>query len=385
MTRPRRTGVAVALLAALASCASQRPAVGAEDRQAGPPSHVTIAPSGPAPLLEAASAGAESGVELATVGPASEVKVTSSGGAAGLTSSDPYLRTAAQLRSRDVRVWFEIDLVAWWLDGPTMFQRAVQRMAELARFQDTVGFKVADELGYHDGLTTKAQVLAFLRATRSALARVAPRAEVLVDAMVPELGCLRDYGSFGATCARNTRATSPGASIDTVSTYLRAGLVDRLDLSVGLLCVGLPCRGLTLRQANCKAGRVDALGWSAMTWLQSRKALAMDGGYRHAHTARGPWSFTSTYRSGAGANAVDIWTWRQPYQGRTVSLLAPDLPPIRSGRCCWPGGSRGGPAHARDAQHCQRERPGGRTSTTSSPASSTRCSSRPDRSERSTR
>ena len=330
MTRPRRTGVAVALLAALASCASQRPAVGAEDRQAGPPSHVTIAPSGPAPLLEAASAGAESAVEVAVAGPASGVKVTSSGRAAGLTSSDPYLRTAAQLRSRDVRVWFEIDLVAWWLDGPTMFQRAVQRMAELARFQDTVGFKVADELGYHDGLTTKAQVLAFLRATRSALARVAPRAEVLVDAMVPELGCLRDYGSFGATCARNTRATSPGASIDTVSTYLRAGLVDRLDLSVGLLSASAyHDRGLTLRQANCKVWRdVDALGWSAMTWLQARKALAMDGGWTGTRTAasRAVELHVDVPRE-HGANAVDIWTWRQAYDGGTYSLLAPDLQP----------------------------------------------------------
>jgi hypothetical protein len=211
-----------------------------------------------------------------------------------------------------------------------MFQRAVQRMAELARFHDTVGFKVADELGYHDGLTTKAQVLAFLRATRSALARAAPRAEVLVDAIVPELGCLRDYGSFGATCARNARATSPGASIDTVSTYLRAGLVDRLDLSVGLLSASAyHDRGLTLRQADGKVWRdVDALGWSALTWLQARKALAMDGG----------WSGTRAAASRAvelnvdvprehGANAVDIWTWRQPYEGGTYSLLAPDLRP----------------------------------------------------------
>ena len=28
---------------------------------------------------------------------------------------------------------------------------------------------------------------------------------------------------------------------------------------------------------------------------------------------------------GAGAQAVDIWTWRQRYQGKVVSLLAPDL------------------------------------------------------------
>ena len=330
MTLLRRTGLAVALLAALAPCASQRPAVGAEDWQPGPPSPVGIATSGPAPVLGAASAGAESAVEIAVSRPVSAVKVTSSEAAAGLTSSDPYLRTAAQLRSRDVRVWFEIDLVAWWLDGPTMFQRAVQRMAELARFQDTVGFKVADELGYHDGLTTKAQVLAFLRATRSALARAAPRAEVLVDAMVPELGCLRDYGSFGATCARNTRATSPGASIDTVSTYLRAGLVDRLDLSVGLLSASAyHDRGLTLRQAQLQGLARRRRARVVRDDLAAGPQGAGDGRRldRHARSGvAGRGAHVDVPRE-HGANAVDIWTWRQAYDGGTYSLLAPDLQP----------------------------------------------------------
>ena len=97
----------------------------------------------------------------------------------------------------------------------------------------TVGFKVADELGYHDGLTTRAQVLAFLGATRAALTRVAPQAQVLVDAVVPELGCLPGHDAGGAECAREVRATSPGATVDTVSSYLSAGLVDRLDLRAG--------------------------------------------------------------------------------------------------------------------------------------------------------
>jgi hypothetical protein len=28
-----------------------------------------------------------------------------------------------------------------------------------------------------------------------------------------------------------------------------------------------------------------------------------------------------------GATAVDVWTWRQTYQGRLVGILAPDLDP----------------------------------------------------------
>jgi len=194
------------LLTTLASCGSPLPSRGAEARQSGPPSLVEV------------------------------------------TSPDPYLRTAERLRARGAQVWFEIDLVARWLDGPSTFRQAVQRVAELAQSPGTVGFKVADELGYHDGLTTKAQVLAFLRATRTALARVAPRAQVLVDAVVPELGCLRDHDAAGAACAREAGATSPGASIDTVSTYLADGLVDRLDLSARLLSAS------TYRARGCEAG-----------------------------------------------------------------------------------------------------------------------------------
>ena len=176
-----------------------------------------------------------------------------------------------------------------------------------------------------------------------------------MDAVVPELGCLRDDGSSGATCARNARATSPGASIDTVSTYLAAGLVDRLDLSVGLLSASAyHDRGLTLRQADRKVWRdVDALGWSALTWLQARKALAMDGGWTgtRAAASRAVELNVDVPRE-HGAHAVDIWTWRQPYDGGTYSLLAPDLRPnplwevllARARRRC-------GPVHAHDAQH----------------------------------
>jgi hypothetical protein len=283
----------VALLAALASCGTQRPTGGVDARTAGAPSGAAV-------------------------------------GSPGITSTDPYLRTAEELRSRKVRVWFEIDLVAPWLDGPTTFRRAVQRVAELARFPGTVGFKVADELGYHDGLSSQVQVIAFLRATRAALTRVAPDAQVLVDAVVPELGCLSGLDAAGAACAREVRATSPGATVDTVSSYLAAGLVDRLDLSGGLLTASdYRDRGLTLLQADRRVWRrVDALGWSTRTGLQGRKALAMDGG----------WSGTDATASNAGklyvdvprqygAHAVDIWAWRQAYDGGTYSLLATDLRP----------------------------------------------------------
>ena len=288
MNRLRRTALAAALLTSLAACGSPHPSRGGEARQSGPPSLVEV------------------------------------------TSPDPYLRTAERLRARGVQVWFEIDLVARWLDGPSTFRLAVQRVADLAQSPGTVGFKVADELGYHDGMTTKAQVLAFLRATRTALARVAPRAQVLVDAVVPELGCLRDHDAAGAACAREAGATSPGASIDTVSTYLADGLVDRLDLSAGLLSASTyRDRGLTLLRADRMVWRdVDALGWPSQTRLQARKALAMDGGWTgtDAAASRAVELHVDVPRQ-YGAHAVDIWTWRQAYDGGTYSLLASDLRP----------------------------------------------------------
>lgn len=292
MNRLRRTALAVALLTALAACGTQRP-TGVDARTAGAPSEVAV-------------------------------------GSPGNTSTDPYLRAAEELHSRKVRVWFEIDLVAPWLDGPTTFRRAVQRVAELARSPGTVGFKVADELGYHDGLDSKVQVIAFLRATRAALTRVAPQAQVLVDAVVPELGCLPGLDAAGAACAREVRATSPGATVHAVSSYLAAGLVDRLDLSGGLLtATAYRDRDLTLLGADRRVWRrVDALGWSTKTRLQGRKALAMEGGWTGTDaTASSAGELYVDVPRQYGAHAVDIWTWRQAYDGGTYSLLAPDLRP----------------------------------------------------------
>ena len=294
----RRVLLLLVALATLVACGAHRPP-GAAHRTAG-------------------------GADARPAGPHARVSGVSPGPA------DPYLRAAAQLHARNVRVWFEIDLVARWLDGPTTFQRAVRRVAELAHSPGTVGFKVADELGYHDGLTTQAQVLTFLRATRTALTRVAPTAQVLVDAVVPELGCLPGHDAAGATCAREAQATSPGATVDTVSSYLAAGLVDRLDLSGGLLTASAyRDRGLTLLEADRRVWRrVDALGWSTRTWLQGRKALAMDGGWTGTDaTASSTAELYIDVPRQYGAHAVDIWTWRQAYADRSYSLLAPDLRP----------------------------------------------------------
>lgn len=242
--------------------------------------------------------------------------------------TDPYLGLAAMLHARGVRVWWETDLVARWLQGPAAFRTAVDRLAQLARAPGTAGFKVADELGYGDGLQTPDQALSFLRDAHDALARVAPGKPLLIDAVVPDLGCLPWRGDRAAACAADARSSYPAADVDAIGSYLRSGLVDDLDLSTGLLDPsyydGL---GLTFQQAQRDAwAHVETWGWARQTTLRARKALADAGGYQgSAADAAGDVGVYVDTPTGHGAASVDIWTWRQTYQGRTVSLLDAEL------------------------------------------------------------
>ena len=149
-----------------------------------------------------------------------------------------------------------------------------------------------------------------------------------MDAVVPELGCLPWRGGNQEGCAQRVRQKYPAATAAAIESYLRAGLIDRLDLSTSLLEDSTYAKwGLTRREAQTDAwNRVRAQGWESLTILQSRKALAQPGGYQGS--AGQAAADAATYIDvpvTAGAKAVDIWTWRQPYQGQTVSLLAPDL------------------------------------------------------------
>ncbi len=241
---------------------------------------------------------------------------------------DPYADLARDLQGRGVEVWFETDLVARWLEGPAAFDTALTRLADLATLPGVKGFKVADELGYHDGLTSVDQATSFLRAVRTELGSRAPGAEVVVDMVVPELGCLAWTPEGSPSCASQGRAGSPAASEAAVTGYLRAGLVDRLDLSTSLLDDSTyRSWGLSRARAQTEAwAHVRKLGWGELTTLQARKALADAGGYQGTSaTARADVHTFVDIPVAAGAGAVDIWTWRQQYDGSTVSLLAPDL------------------------------------------------------------
>ena len=245
-------------------------------------------------------------------------------------SADPYLDLARRLAARDVEVWFEADLVRSWLDGPAAFDETVGRLAVLAREPGVVGFKIADELGYGDGLATPQQVQRFLLDADAALDEVAPGKQLLVDMLVPELGCLPWQGAPQRACASEAERTYPAATMSAVTRYLRTSRVDRLDLSTGLLePTTYEAWGLTRQEAQRQAWQhVRTLGWAAYTTLQSRKALAAPGGYQGSTEAAE--ADVATYVEepvAGGAEAVDIWTWRQPYDGATVSLLDERLRP----------------------------------------------------------
>ena len=242
-------------------------------------------------------------------------------------TSDPYVGLANMLHARHVRIWWESDLVARWLEGPAAFDATVTRLGRLAQVPGTVGFKVADEIGYGDGLRSPDEVARFLTDAHQALADVAPGKRLLVDAIVPELGCL-PWRTDAQSCVDAARQDYPATTVAAMTGYLQSGMVDNLDLSTGLLDASFYApSGLTVREAQLEAwSHVIGWGWQRLTMLQARKALASAGGYQGSEADAA--ADTAVYVDvpvTAGAKAVDIWTWRQPYDGHTVSLLDADL------------------------------------------------------------
>ncbi|HET7389162.1 MAG TPA: hypothetical protein VFJ19_21140 [Nocardioidaceae bacterium] len=244
--------------------------------------------------------------------------------------SDPYAHLARALAKRGVRIWFETDLVSSWLQGRTAFDQDLMRLHRLAKIPGVVGFKVADELGYQDGLESAEQARKFLTDARAGLQSVAPGAQLLVDVVVPELGCLpwrTTSGSATVECADRYRRDYPAASIDAITGYLQAGLIDRLDVSTGLEPeTTYQAWGLTRLEAQREAWRhIREAGWGSLTVLQARKALAVPGGYSGSPKAAGRAVALYVRTPVAyGAKAVDIWAWRQVTDDQPHSLLAPD-------------------------------------------------------------
>lgn len=242
-------------------------------------------------------------------------------------AATPYQRAVDVAHGHGLRVWIEADLVKRWLAGQDSFREGVAMIGALAARPGVVGIKIADEIGYRDGLNSPAQISAFLADSAAALHVAAPGKLLLIDMVVPELGCLPGYEPplrWATICAAQARGKYPQLALDQVDGYLRAHTVDVLDLSTGLL----PDKtylgwGVTEDVAQRAAwNQVEARGWQNHVRLQARKALAHPGVWSSETTAVGTFIDIPLTQ---GAHAVDVWTWRQKYRGDIYRLLDPGL------------------------------------------------------------
>ncbi len=275
----------------------------------------------------------------------------------------PYLELADSVVAHGAQAWVEADLVKAWLEGPDRYRHVLDIVVAFASRPGIAGVKIADELGYGDGLDA-AKALAFLKQTTAALHARLPGRRVLADIVVPEFGCLDwQHGSdapstsppstsppstsaSGATagaattpsstasvvasqrtCAQVQRAKYPGATLAAVDAEIAHGGLDVVDLSAGLREDGQYVAWGTTRDVAMAAIWDEASRrWSGEVTLQARKALAHPGRYTgSAQTAERDVHTFVDIPLAHGAKAVDIWTWSQPYKGGTYQLTDPGI------------------------------------------------------------
>jgi hypothetical protein len=241
----------------------------------------------------------------------------------------PYAQAVDAGHRAGLHIWIESDLVKRWKAGPDSFKTAIGMITELGNRPGVVGVKIADELGYHDGLDSPDKIRAFLTDANKALHAALPGKLILVDAIVPELGCLPDHQPplrWATICAAQARGDYPQLALDKFDTYVQDHLIDTLDLSTGLL-TDRTYQGWGVDQETAQRTAWQAVhgrGWDKDVKLQARKALAHPGKYADTDTARTVTTFVDIPKD-QGAAAVDVWTWRQKYQGDVYRLLDPGL------------------------------------------------------------
>lgn len=239
----------------------------------------------------------------------------------------PYVKLATSLVARGVDVWVETDLVKAYLAGPARYRQVLAISLDLARRKGVSGIKIADELGYHDGTTPDTARALVVKAAHDIHA-AQPATKVLIDVVVPELGCLswRPDATDGENiCGATARIRDPAASLAAIDSYVATGALDVVDLSPGLGDAAFYAQQGTSRDDAMRfAWREAVRRWGGRVTLQARKALARPGPY--PYTAARAEADVHTYVDiplAEGAHAVDIWTWAQNYQGQFVTITDP--------------------------------------------------------------
>lgn len=255
---------------------------------------------------------------------------TTKSGVARVEPRPQYIQLAEAVVAGGGRVWVETDLAKAWLDGTDRYQEVLGVVVALADRKGVDGVKIADELGYDDGLSAE-QARKFLARTTADLHRELPGRKVMVDMIVPELGCMA-WHSEAATegmrgCAQQENADNPATTIAAVDSYLGDGGLDVLNLSAGLRSDGeYTAWGTTRDDAMTAIWAEAAVRWGSKVTLQARKALAHPGAYREsAAQAEADVHTFVDIPLAHGASAVDIWSWSQPYKGGTYQLTDPGL------------------------------------------------------------
>jgi hypothetical protein len=240
-----------------------------------------------------------------------------------------YEQAVDAAKRHGLRVWIESDLVKRWKAGRGSFNEAVAMIAALAMRSGVVGIKIADELGYHDGLTSAQQIKAFLADSADALRKAAPGKLLLADIVVPELGCQSGHQpppQSATICSAQSRRQYPQLALDQVDGYLKSRSLDVVDLSTGLLpdttYAGWGVDRDTVQRNAWQEVRLR--GWGTFVRLQARKALAHPGTYTDTNAEATLTTFVDIPRA-SGAVAVDVWTWRQLYKGQVYRLMDPGM------------------------------------------------------------
>lgn len=240
----------------------------------------------------------------------------------------PLAATLVEAHRLGLRIWLEADLVRPWQDGPARLHAALRTVRGLAREPGVVGVKFTEALGYADGLTVPGRIRRFLTEVGDGLAGAAPGRLRLLDLAVPELSCLPDDPTrphLATVAAARLRGRYPQLAIDNVHDYLRLGAAEVAQVAT------LPRSAATYAGwgvdddvAQRSAWSATVRYWGRLTRLYARADLTHPGdasgdagaAARRLHTA-------VDVPLRAGAEAVDAWTWRRPYQGWVARLADP--------------------------------------------------------------
>ena len=230
---------------------------------------------------------------------------------------------------RGLQVWLDAELSRRWLAGRASFDEGIQRLTPLVRRPGVVGIRVANELGYEDGFSSLPKILTFLSETRAAIRSVRRDALILVDMVVPELGCVPGLAVAAARdCAAEARKRYPALTLESMDAVVSAGAVDAINLSTFLRSAATYARWGTTPEAAQRAAWEEAVrrGWGRSVRLGARKALAHEG--RYAGGERRALADVRTFidvPQASGASWIDIWTWRRSQEDSVIRLMDPGL------------------------------------------------------------